>query len=204
MQSTVNVQFSQRDRFKRQRAFEVFNEHYLRVHYKDAKQERRYTLNLLALAPVSERTTRLAWLWLAGALAALAATGGFLAALMSRLAGEGAVYFLAGAALALIVTGLLGYQFVAHSERKQVFATRYGVVPLVEISVDRPDRATFHRFVEDLERRIDEATQRSGLNDEALKAGEVRMLRRLTGKGILQQQDYERAKALIFGQVGRD
>ena len=64
MVNDVNINYSQIDRFKRERLFEAFDKHYLRIIKKRSKRQQEYTVDLIALSPEGKRVTFIAWKWL--------------------------------------------------------------------------------------------------------------------------------------------
>ena len=201
MSHDASFEFRQEDVLRRERRFELFDEHFVRVTQTRKKQDVDYTIDLLALAPGSERTIHFNWKWLLGACLALAVCAAATYALFRHPSAQRVLYI---APLLLIgLAAALGafYQFFATSQRCQVFASRYAGVPLIEVLVNRPDAARFKAFIQDLEIRIELIGQRSHLSENDLKAGEMRMLRRLAGRGVIADKAYDHAKALILQQA---
>lgn len=200
MNDDATFEFRQEDVLRRERRFELFNERYIRVHHPRKRQDLDYTIDLLALAPGSERHLRLSWKWLAGACGALTVCAVSTYLLFRDPSASRALYL--APVLFLTLAAALGmiYQFFATSQRCQIFASRYAGVPLLELLVNRPDPQRFKAFVQDLEIRIDLVGQRTRLSDNDLRAGEMRMLRRLASKGIITNHAYDHAKTLLLAQ----
>jgi len=201
MQNDASFEFRQEDVLGRERRFELFNEHYVRATQTRKKQDVEYTIDLLALAPGSDRAIHFNWKWLAGACLALAVCAAATYFLFRQPSAQRTLYI---APILLIgLAAALGsfYQFFATSQRCQVFSSRYGGVPLLEVLVNRPDPTRFKAFIQDLEIRIELIDQSSHLSEDNLKAGEMRMLRRLAARGVIPDKAYDHAKALILQQA---
>lgn len=200
MSNDATFEFRQEDVLRRERRFELFKERYIRVHLARKRQDVDYTIDLLALAPGSERRLRLKWTWLVGAALALAVCAVATFLLFRHPSAQHALYLAPVLFLALAAAFGMAYQFFATSQRCLVFTSRYAGVPLLELLVNRPDAQRFKAFVQDLEIRIDLVGQRALLSDNELMAGEMRMLRRLASKGIIADRTYDHAKALLLAQ----
>ncbi len=207
MSQDAEIVLTQKHRVGGERTLTLFEQRYLRV-----QQRRRrgaslsYTLDLLALAPGSERDWRLRWGWLVAA--ALALLGAGIAALFALHPPAVGIPWL-GLVLALVAVVLLligvlcAYRFATSMEHRQLYATRYGGVPLVELWVNQPDKGFYQAFVQELERAVIASEARAGdMGEQALKAGELRLLRRMSGKGVIDEAAYETAKSLILMQGG--
>ncbi len=201
MSQDAEIVLTQKHRTGGERTLTLFKQRYLRVVRRRRAPPVRFTLDLLALAMDSERYRCLRWGWLVGAAFALLWV--IIGAVLvfwppgrdTRLAGAALV---AGGALAVL---LCVVRFVVSIEYRQVYATRYAGVPLIELWVNRPDSGFYQAFVQELERAIVNAHEQAddiGLN--ARKAGELRLLRRFARKGVIGEAVYEEAKALILAQ----
>lgn len=209
MSQDAEIVLTQKHRVGGERTLTLFEQRYLRV-----RQRRRrgaslsYTLDLLALAPGSERHWQLRWGWLVAAVLALLVAGiATLFALHPPAAAAGMPWLglvLALVAVVLLLVGVLcAYRFATSMEHRQLYATRYGGVPLVELWVNQPDKGFYQAFVQELERAVISSEARVGdMGEQALKAGELRLLRRMSGKGVIDEAAYETAKSLILMQGG--
>ncbi|HKK05519.1 MAG TPA: hypothetical protein VKA50_06680 [Gammaproteobacteria bacterium] len=201
MNHDATFELRQEDVLRRERRFELFNDRYVRVFQARKKQDVEYTIDLLALAPGSERKIHFHWKWLSGACLALTICAAVTFALFREPSGERMLYLAPILLIALAACLGMFYQFFATSQRCQVFSSRFAGVPLVELLVNRPDAARFKAFVQDLEIRIDLVSQKTHLTDNELKAGEMRMLRRLASRGVINDKAYNHAKSLILAQA---
>lgn len=198
MGENTTFEFRQEDVLRRERRFELFDGRYIRVYQARKRQDIDYTIDLLALAPGSERHLRVNWKWLGGAGIAFAICALTTFILFRDPTAHRMLYLVPVLLISLAAALGMAYQFFATSQRCQIFASRYAGVPLLELLINRPDRQRFKAFIQDLEIRIDVVGQRAQLPEDALKAGEMRMLRRLASKGIITGPTYDHAKALIL------
>jgi len=199
MAKDVNINYSQVDRFKRERLFEVFNKHFLRISSKSNKQHQEYTVDLIALSPEGKRVTFIAWEWLGLAVLFLLASASSVYYMASHFDLEHGLYLVPVMVVCLLLSGASIYRLLYTLERKYVFGTNYAAYPLVEILIDKPDKKEFDAFIEALRDRICEVANTNKIPKDSLQAGEMKMLRRLSEKNILSFDAYEVAKAKIFG-----
>ena len=101
-------------------------------------------------------------------------------------------------ALAAVCTTICLILLWLSSSRKQVFYTRHGHIPLLEIWVGQPNGKSFRKYVKLLKERIEEAQAKSGLDNEQQLTGEMKMLRRLADENVINKDLYEKAKASLF------
>lgn len=198
MTNDTSFEFRQVDILKRERCFELFEGRYIRVLQPRQKQDLEYTIDLLALTPKSSRHLRFSWKWLIGTCIALAVCAGATYFLFSNPNSGRATYIVPVLLIAIAAALGMTYRFFASSQRCQIFTSRFGKIPLVELLVNRPDRRRFRAFVKELELRIELSMQRATLSDNDLKAGEMRTLRRLAGQGIISTKAYDRVKATLL------
>ncbi len=202
MVNDVNINYSQIDRFKRERLFEAFDKHYLRIIKKSSKRQQEYTVDLIALSPEGKRVTFIAWKWLGLAvlfLLAFVSSGYYLTGHFDL---DHALYVLPVTIVSLLLSGASVYRLFCTSERKYVFYTSFGGHPLVEILINKPDKKGFDAFIEALRERICQIALSHKIPKDSLQAGEMKMLRRLTEKSILTSDEYEKAKVKIFANKG--
>ena len=202
MANDVDLNYSQVDRLKRERLFEAFNSHYLRISSKSSKLQQEYTVDLIALSPEGKRVTYIAWKWLGLAVLFLLAAGGSAYYLAGHFDMDHALALLPVTIVSLLLSAASAYKLFCTSERKYVFYTNYAGHPVVEILIDKPDRKGFDAFIEALRERISQIAISHHISKDGLQAGEMKMLRRLSEKNILTSGEYEKAKAKIFGNTG--
>lgn len=202
MVNDVNINYSQVDRFKRERLFEAFDTHYLRISSKSSKRQQEYTVDMIALSPEGKRVTLIAWKWLGMAVLFLLVAVSSVYYLASHFDLDHALALLPVTIVSLLLSGASAYRLFCMSERKYVFYTNYAGHPLVEILLDKPDKKGFDEFIEVLRERICQIALSHKIPKDSLQAGEMKMLRRLSEKNILTSDEYEKAKIKIFSNKG--
>ena len=70
--------------------------------------------------------------------------------------------------------------------------------PIVILSVNKPSKKTFSFFVESVEEHIRMTQEKHKISEEKQLAGEMKMLRRLSGEAIISEKVYESAKNKLF------
>lgn len=202
MSQDAELVLTQKHRTGGERTLTLLQQRYLRIVRRRRGASVQFTVDILALASGSERYRRLRWSWVVGAL--LAALVGLVGLVLLAWHPAQSHAVLAGGVLtvlAAVAMGLCVARFVVSIEYRQAYATRYGGVPLVELWVNRPDAGFYRAFVQELERAIAGVDEKvGGMSTDALKAGELRLLRRLAQKGVVGEQVYEAAKAMILMQ----
>jgi len=179
-----NAVIEQNDRFRfRKYAFELFNKRFLSV-----KVERLYRLD-----PDTQRSPSARW-WCLTAVLAL-----FLAAVLVG-ATENTDYLTKPAVLALQLSAgaVLAMLLVAyHCNKRTVFYSRNGRVPLVALLNRGPDSEAFQVFIEVLIKYIKETGDRR-CNGGNLLSEELKEHRRLMEAGFISKKRYASAKRRIL------
>lgn len=200
MARTLTARLQQTNGPKDVRLFELFDRRFLRVRLANARKLLRdYAMDVVILAPGGrlEHSIERRWLWAAGimALGLLGSVGALSLELGSLLM----LLPLAGTLLTLLVLSLA---LLLRSRRKVlVFDSRFAGIPLVEIVVNQPDKKTYKAFVETLTSNIETQVHSRELNDNHLRAGELRTLRKLLEQQIIDSADYDTAKQFLLTET---
>lgn len=188
----------QRGLFAGERQFEIRDNRYLYVEMQGVKNRTRYQLDLMALQPDSQRRFTIAWKWLLASLACLLL-------LILVLQGLPMLFNIDLQAWALPLTlTLVGLAFLflivffSASYREYHYASRHSDLPLVRLLAGKPSRRQFRKFRQHLEQRVQELMENSHLTPQQQRAGELRLLRRLSKCGVLGEDDYEQAKQQLM------
>ena len=88
--------------------------------------------------------------------------------------------------------------FFKLSHGKYVFKSRHAKVPLLDVWTGQPSGKAVKAFVKLLEQRIENAHNHMNLTKEQQITGEIKMLRRLMEENIIQNADYEQARARLM------
>lgn len=180
-------------------AIEVLNDRYGRVTTRRWHASRNYAIELATLAPEPQQSTHFAWRWLGAAGAMLLGLVGFIAYLKYG-HGESSWLVSAGGVVILgALTALFFYLFVILSKRTIIFCTRYSGVSLVEIPVPVSNRKKGQAFANVISLLAEKNLKRvEHYTENDLRAGELRMLRRLSEEGAIASGVYDKAKMLLL------
>jgi hypothetical protein len=193
----LSPEFVQQNRLKgRYHKYEIYREHYIFQsvkRYRD-KVETNYRVNLAWLDPKPEIVQKVEWKWASSALAtAIWAVVLFYVAYFSQLQTE---YVDSAAILMSTLTVISLCMFMYSNEHKLVFNSYLSNVPLIELEVNKPDKASFDGFVRDIRSGIYAGWQDKDI--QQMLVGEMRELRRLRDAGILTEEAYLNARTAIF------
>ena len=197
-----DLNIKQTDVFKREFRFEVFNKHYLRVKKKNRKKTSEYTVDLISLAPECVNVKTIAWVWLGFALMFVIVASALLYHLIGNFSLQAFFTFVPLSLLSLLLAAASVAMFLYKSSNKKIFVTNYCRYPLAGVILNNPNTIECDRFVEAVEQRIQEAHDSYDISEDKLKAGELKMLRRLREKGVISTTQYEQYKNTIFGITG--
>lgn len=155
-------------------------------------------IDIVALKDESKRKIILGWKWLvAGIVAVLVSVS--IPQVFSNIFTE--LLFTFPVYLSGILLGAVCFYLAWKGTTvKQVFYTRNADVPVVEFFVNRPTKKEFAAFIHKLEEYIMDVQHKLDLSMKNQLAGEMKMLRRLAGEGVLSSSDYNKAKAVLFSK----
>ncbi len=178
---------------------EVLNDRYGRIATRRWHARREYAIELATLQPEPQQSLYLAWKWLGASGAMLLAMVGFITYLkfssseLSFLAKAGTIAGL------LALTALFFYLFIRLSKRQIVFHARYSGIPLMKIPIPISSRKKGQTFAHVIGQLAQKNLMRVGhYTDNDLRAGELRMLRRLSEEGAIDNAAYDKAKRLLL------
>lgn len=200
MVDVIDASYGRKDWLKGESQFTLFNKCYLRVEQRKGKRCRDYRIHVATLSPHFKWVKDTAWHWLVAALLLAVASLGFVGYVLHdpslRLFIDTLPAILLFAAFATFAVLL----FKGQSLRQVEVYTRHAAYPLFIIEWDRKQQETYEGFVETLKLHIELAAADEDVDTQVLRAGEVKMLRRLVGHGVLPEPHYESAKQVIFSQ----
>lgn len=178
---------------------EVLNDRYGRVTTTRLRKSRNYAIELATLTPEAEETLKVAWQWLAAGVVALLALVGLGYYVINGESGLPLPATLGSGLLLLALTLFLLRMFFALSARHIIFRARYSDIPLLEIPIPVSDRKQGQAFAKTISQLAQKNLARVEHYSEAdLRAGELRMLRRLAEEGALASGDYDKAKTVLL------
>lgn len=197
---TTQRKFLQASELKGYRAaYEIFNVHYLDIQVsKKHRKPTRYKVDLGFLDPTPRHQRMIDWPLLGTAVGLLAAT--FLLSVY--------VQYSARPALSspwfplVIVMGAGAFVFALiglhRSSDTILFHSQHGRIPLVVLLNNKPTKADFQDFLQDLVQRIGDAQARYYSSARERLAAELREHRRLKDEAIISVDTYEAVKQRIL------
>lgn len=197
----VNREFHQESKLKGVvREFTIFNDIYcIQMVKKKHGKEQKFRVNLTYLNPEPQRIFILAKRWL---LTAFFSIG--LSAVIIYLGWFSNLQI--DQSLLWILTSLIvSFSFIAflitslRTSNKIILYSRHGHAPILELLNKNPDRESFFDFINELQKTIVNAQQRSQLKATDQLTLELKELRRLKDEKMLVEKEYEKAKKNIFG-----
>jgi len=179
------------------RLFEMFENRFLRIRMLVGKNRQvEYAMDVAILSVEPRQVHYRPWHWL---IAAGISSGLILIDVLLLLLTHVNLHLLLGALGLLIwLPFVFGGLFLMQSRHTLVFYSRFANVPLVEILVGKPTPAAYADFVRRLVQCINTLAVKKGLDAEALRAGELKSLRKMKEDQILAEAVYEEAKQRLL------
>jgi len=200
MAHQITMKFAQTGLPGRQQKIQLLDDRALRIREKRNNRQREYSVDLLALDPISQRKLALCRPWLIGSGLTLLGVLFLFWWLPHYLPGTADGYLLLTLVLgSLLIMGQL-YLFWKYSSRQLLFVSRHASIPLLKLQVNQPSRNEFEQFVQYLEQRITELGEDFELSTQQQLSGELRMLRRLSKNQVIAHAQYLQAKEKLFGR----
>lgn len=175
----------------------LIDERALKVQRFSKRKTLSYMIDIISLDSNSKRVTTIAWGWLVSSVFFVSATMSisYFPALQTNLETNYLTGIIILMALCSIASLVLCWML---SLRKQVFYSRHGRIPLLEIWFNLPTRKSFRQYIKFLTGSIEQVQQKAGLSDEQQLTGEMKMLRRLADESVIDKTTYETAKAILL------
>lgn len=179
-------------------AVEVLNDRYGRITARRWRVTRNYAIELATLAPEAKHSTHFAWRWLGAAGVMLLGLLGFIAYLKYGSGESSLLISVGGISILAALAALFIYLFIILSKRMIIFRARFSGVPLVEIPIRVSERKKGQAFAEAMSTLAQKNRARLDHSDNDMRAGELRMLRRLAREGAIDSNVYDQAKTLLL------
>lgn len=184
--------------FKGDFDLEIFDDLYLHVRRLHKQTNQDYKLNLATLSPEFRLVTNISWPCLVSGLFFAVAGAAVIIFFYREPSLEILPLVLQLFTLSMGLVLLCAIQCLAKTSRKAIFYTRFSGHPLIEVVWFRDSTDAFESFIETMQVYIELAKSGNRLNDDVLRAGEMKMLRRLIGHGVVTDRDYQEAKHAIL------
>ena len=179
-------------------ALEILNDRYARIEKRRWHSKRNYAIELAVLDPEPLRDTHIAYRWLLAVALTVAATFYFADYVLSNLTTLSLGFILGGIATLLGLGLLFILLFLTQSTRRLVFSARFSQLPLLEIPLPWGSEAKAQSFAMDVTRHALKRRQRLDRTDQEMCAGELRMLRRLSEEGVIDESRYNKARQTLL------
>jgi hypothetical protein len=197
MPSEVNATLKQQASYGQQREYQIVNGRNIRIAVGNKSKHKVFVVPMLALAEKSKPRLHIAWAWLWLALCGIVAIPVYL--MLKTLLGLHSESYDFAILAALVTAALIGcIMLIVNFSRKRVFFTAYSKVPLFDILIGKPDYQSYRHFLTVLDGYLHKTRRYWDLKVEQQIAGEIRMLRRLAGEGVIPHKVYEEAKDKLF------
>jgi hypothetical protein len=177
---------------------EVLKDRYGRITTRRWRNQRQYAIELATLAPEPKQIIHIAWSWLIAGIVSLAGLAGFIAFLKYGNSHLPILEAAGGIIGLLVLTVLFFYLFTILSTRRIVFHARFSGTPLIEIPIPMQHRRKGKLLAEELSKLAQKNRARLHHSDDDMRAGELRMLRRLSEEGAIDSNAYDQAKVLLL------
>lgn len=165
---------------------------------KSKKVKQVYSVDIISLQDKSKKIRCVSWKWLIASISFFVLMLVLLKFLPVHLAENKNMYLAAVLLIGVLGTVTCLSQFFKKTSNKQIFYSRNALVPIVILSVNKPNEKIFSSFVESVEKHIGIAQEKHKISEEKQLAGEMKMLRRLSGETIISEKAYESAKNKLF------
>jgi len=180
------------------RAFEIYNEKFIKVISRNIMGNQSYHLNLSMLAPWPVRHRNISWQWLLTVLYFSFTTLAFTAYLFYFQESSKLEKLLPFIVIFLLLSLAALLMFLYKSPNVTEFKSRYGNCVVLSLLYNKPDKKEFKEFVEEIKLRSLSASQVVKLDKSQMLDIEMNELRRLRNEGVISQHHYADAKARII------
>lgn len=192
MQNNVLVRLEQLNSKGSGQVFEILPGRQLRVTAITGKKQRDFSADLLAIDPESRSR------WIIPRIRIGLMLAAFIAAAICWVLSGAASYLLYAGIIFVLLGILAAFQVIRATSHQRIFSTRLSCTPLLELAINRPNKAAYQEFLNILQEEIRRCQDNIPLTREKSAAGELRMLRRLSNQGFVTGNDYEQAKVLLL------
>ena len=180
------------------RAFEIYNNKFIKVITNNIISNNSYHLNLSMLAPWPVRHRNISWHWLLAVLYFSLTTLSYTAYLFYFQESAKLERLLPFIVIFLLLSLATFLMFLYQSPNVTEFRSRYGNCVVLSLLYNKPNKKEFKQFVEEIKLRSLSASQVVTLDKKQMLGIEMNELRRLRNEGVIAQHEYADAKARII------
>ena len=193
----INFEFEQVDKRRGiYRKITIFNDTHCYQSIKNKHQRKyRYRIDIAYLDPRPFRERTIAWKWL---YASLALFGLDAALVMTGWLDSPTINSMGLFVGVLVIAAMSMLAFFHYSTDKVYFRTQHGGVSVIELLNKNPDVEQFRNFINKFIMQIKKSKTAKQYNQNKFLTRELQELRRLKDETMIPEEDYEKAKRLIF------
>ena len=180
------------------RAFEIYNDKFIKVITNNIINNNSYHLNLSMLAPWPVRHRNISWQWLLAVFYFSLTTLSYTAYLFYFQESAKLERLLPFIVVFLLLSLAAFLMFLYQSPNVTEFRSRYGNCVVLSLLYNKPNKKEFKQFIEEIKLRSLSASQVVTLDKKQMLEIEMNELRRLRNEGVIAQHDYADAKARII------
>ena len=180
------------------RAFEIYNNKFIKVMTNNIINNNSYHLNLSMLAPWPVRHRNISWQWLLAVFYFSLTTLSYTAYLFYFQESAKLERLLPFIVIFLLLSLAAFLMFLYQSPNVTEFRSRYGNCVVLSLLYNKPNKKEFKEFIEEIKLRSLSASQVVTLDKKQMLEIEMNELRRLRNEGIITQHHYADAKARII------
>lgn len=180
------------------RAFEIYNNKFIKVITNNIISNNSYHLNLSMLAPWPVRHRNISWQWLLAVFYFSLTTLSYTAYLFYFQESAKLERLLPFIVIFLLLSLATFLMFLYRSPNVTEFRSRYGNCVVLSLLYNKPNKKEFKQFIEEIKLRSLSASQVVTLDKKQMLEIEMNELRRLRNEGVITQHDYADAKARII------
>jgi hypothetical protein len=193
----VNFEFEQSHKLRGMyRKLTFFNDTqcYQKIKIKH-RRKYKFRLNLAYLDPRPFRLRHIVWKWLYASIALWCGAAAFVVTEWFDSSSVISLGIIVGVIVAALLT-LLTFFYLSHDT--VYFRSQFGKIRLFELANNNPNKDDFREFINKIVVQINKSKAAKGMNQSQLLAAELKELRRLKDESIVPDENYEKAKRLIF------
>ncbi len=193
----INFEFEQANKSRGiYRKITIFNDTHCYQSIKNKHQRKyRYRINLAYLDPRPFRKRTIAWKWLFASFALFVLD---VVLVLTGWVNSSSINSLGLFIGVLVVATMTLLAFFHYSQDKVFFRTQHGRVAVIELINKSPDLEQFRNFINKFVMQIKKSKTAKQYTPNKFLSRELQELRRLKDETVVAEEDYEKAKRLIF------
>ena len=179
-------------------AYRVINGCQLQIAVRTLRTQKRFDFNLAYLDPNPIEKRHISWFWFYAMMLFITVLAASVALILGNLFPGGerlGLWVTIHAAVLAVISFLM---LLNRSYRREVFVSRFGRTPILELAPHLPSRKEYQTFILELTDRALTAQGKANEMQKTALAGELREHRRLRDEGILDDATYDEAKSKLM------